>query len=118
MPITEKIESALLPHNLIPLWRGGKLVPEMLRAYEQRPATLDTTAPATMVCNYGVQPDGGIVDGEIISNTVYNRDELGTVIISEPEEIEIPDANVEIEDTPVGQFEYYSEKTIDDNFEF
>ena len=117
MPITEKIESALLSHNLIPLWRGGKLVPEMLRKFAQRPSTTEETLPVRESCNYGIIPDGGIEDGVIVPNTVYNRDKLGTIVITEPEEIEIPDNNVEIDETPVGPFEYFSETSMDDNFE-
>jgi hypothetical protein len=118
MPIVETIESALLPHNLIPLWRGGKLVPEMLRSYETGPVTTREGDDVEMVCNYGVLPDGGIVNGEIIPNTVYDRNELASIIHTQPEEVVVPENVVEIQDTPVGRFEYYTEKTIDDNFEF
>ena len=116
MPIKEAIYETT-PDHLIPLWRGGKQVPEMLRSYEDAPPSDTDGTNVDLHCNIAVVPDGGIVDGEIVDNSIDNRNVIEDGETVAGSTYTIPDNEATVESAS-GDFTYFTEDTIDDNFEY
>jgi hypothetical protein len=115
MPIIESITESI-PDQLIPLWRGGRQVPEMLRSYEDAPPSETDGTNVDLHCNIAVVPHGGITDGEIVENSIDNRNVIEEGEIIEGQTYDIPDYEATV-DSASGEFTYFTEETIDDNFE-
>ena len=115
MPIKEDIYETIDNH-LIPLWRGGKQVPEMLRSYENAPPSEKDGTNVNLHCNTAVVPDGGLVDGNLIENSIVDRNVETSGVTISGQSYEVPDNENNV-DSHVGEFTYYTEDTIEDNFE-
>jgi hypothetical protein len=115
MPIKESITDTI-PDQLIPLWRGGKQVPEMLRSYEDAPPSEADGTNVDLHCNIAVVPDGGIQDGEIVENSIVDRNvEIASETIAG--QTFTPPEDEATVDTASGEFTYFTEDVIDDNFQ-
>lgn len=118
MHIVSEISDSIEERNLIPIWRGGGLVPDILRKYEPSPP-INPEDPTTkdLICNNAVKPDGGLIDGVTVENTVYNRNDVEEeTLIEMVDDIQVPENNSVLN----GNFpiNYFSEDTMEDNFNF